>query len=329
MSQLLFETDSNPIPEGMKSGFFTAKDRKKLRYAILKPQTTLRQGTVLLLHGRNEYIEKYFETASDLSLRGFCVATFDWRGQGRSDRLLRNPLRGYVKNFSDYTDDLDQFLKEIVLPDCPPPYFILAHSAGGLIAYASMARLTNRINRMVLLAPLLGIDNPQMSDDAIRRMMRIMCRVGLGRTFAIPTRKLIKRPFLNNALTSDPERFMRNQEMVQKFPELGLAGPTYRWVSSALETAYRINQPDYQSEPSVPVLIIAAGADRVVSTQAIERFASRTRNVSLAVINGAQHELLQESDFYREQALAAFDAFIPGTPSVESMPPMIEPRFLV
>jgi lysophospholipase len=33
---------------------------------------------------------------------------------------------------------------------------------------------------------------------------------------------------------------------------------------------------------------------------------------SLLTIDGARHEILQEADFYREQFLAAFDAFVPG-----------------
>jgi lysophospholipase len=50
----------------------------------------------------------------------------------------------------------------------------------------------------------------------------------------------------------------------------------------------------------------------VVLTQATERFASRLKTGSAIVIVGARHELLMESDFFRDQALAAIDAFIPG-----------------
>jgi lysophospholipase len=35
--------------------------------------------------------------------------------------------------------------------------------------------------------------------------------------------------------------------------------------------------------------------------------------------------MLQEADFYREQLWAAFDAFIPGSSEVETMPETIEP----
>ena len=60
------------------------------------------QGTVCILQGRAEFIEKYFETVGDLLLRGFAVATFDWRGQGLSARRLGNPRKGHVRRFDDY-----------------------------------------------------------------------------------------------------------------------------------------------------------------------------------------------------------------------------------
>ena len=36
-------------------------------------------------------------------------------------------------------------------------------------------------------------------------------------------------------------------------------------------------------------------------------------SASLLTIDGARHEILQEADIYREQLLAAFDAFVPGS----------------
>ena len=45
----------------------------------------------------------------------------------------------------------------------------------------------------------------------------------------------------------------------------------------------------------------------------MEAYARHLRLGSLLMIDGARHEILQEADIYREQLLAAFDAFIPGT----------------
>ena len=61
-----------------------------------------------------------------------------------------------------------------------------------------------------------------------------------------------------------------------------------------------------------PILIIAAGADRVVSTQAIERFGGRLKAGRVVVLEHARHEILQENDRIRSRFWAAFDAFVPG-----------------
>ena len=103
------------------------------------------------MQGRGETIEKYFETIGELRSRGFAVATFDWRGQGGSERRLRNPRKGHVDNFAEYDRDLEAFMQQVVLPDCPPPYFALAHSTGGLVCLRAAADGAAAFSRMVLV----------------------------------------------------------------------------------------------------------------------------------------------------------------------------------
>jgi hypothetical protein len=79
-------------------------------------------GAARRLGGRTEFIEKYFEVVADLRRRGFAVASMDWRGQGGSQRMLANPRKGNVRGFWEYDRDLIRFMKDIVLPDCPPPF---------------------------------------------------------------------------------------------------------------------------------------------------------------------------------------------------------------
>jgi lysophospholipase len=129
----LIGVPKNPVPGGAHTGMLMTSDGVKLRFARWDATRGPRRGTVCLFQGRGEFIEKYFEVVADLRRRGFVVATFDWRGQGGSDRLLRNPRKGYVRSFAEYDRDLAQFMKEIVLPDCPPPFVALAHSMGGNI----------------------------------------------------------------------------------------------------------------------------------------------------------------------------------------------------
>src|SRR6185312_11935737 len=100
----------NPVPNGAVAGAFTARDGVSIRYATWDTTAERRLGTVCLFGGRGEFIEKYFETITDLRRRGFAVATMDWRGQGGSTRLLANPAKGHAESFAQHDEDVRRFM---------------------------------------------------------------------------------------------------------------------------------------------------------------------------------------------------------------------------
>lgn len=314
MTDLFHEIPGNPVPERAKGGDFTAHDGKRLRYALFPATSYPFKGTVILLAGRNECIEKYFETIRDLAVRGHAVAIFDWRGQGASQRLLRDGHRGYVKSFDHYVRDLEAFFEQIVLPDCRGPFFMLAHSSGALIALLAAPSMVNRIQRMVLVAPFLSVVGAPLSMKAIKRITTAMCWLGLGRLYAAwGPRPREGTPYEINKLTSDARRYRRNTLLYETYPELSVGGPTIAWLRAAAKASETVCDPDFIAALRVPMLIVTAGADEVVSTRDVEDYARRARLGSLLTIDGARHEILQEADIYREQMLAAFEAFVPGT----------------
>ncbi|TYR30194.1 alpha/beta hydrolase [Mesorhizobium microcysteis] len=317
MQDLLFETPGNPIPANAYAGMLTMADGKRIRYARFAADARPLQGTVVILTGRNECIEKYFETIRDLSARGFGAAIFDLRGQGGSDRLLKDPHRGYINDFDDYVADIGPFFQDVVLPDCRGPYYLLAHSTGALVALMATPLLTNRVQRMVLTAPLMGFANQPLSMQNTLRLASLLNAVGLGSIYMTGRRKAGTLPaFPGNTLTTDAARFARNIDIYRHHPKLAIAGPTASWIRAACIACERVQEPDFIADLNIPTLIVAAGADRVVDTPTIERFARCLRTGSLVTIDGARHEILQEADAYREQFFAAFDAFIPGNGSV-------------
>ena len=59
-SDLFHEIPGNPVPDGATAGFLTARDGMRLRYARFGAIGRPLKGTVIILPGRNECIEKYF-----------------------------------------------------------------------------------------------------------------------------------------------------------------------------------------------------------------------------------------------------------------------------
>lgn len=308
------------MPPHGDGGYFNAADRAVIRYARFRPAPgQAHKGTVIILSGRNECIEKYYETIGDLTRRGFSVAMADWRGQGGSQRLLRNPQRGYVRSFRDYVGDLEMFFDQHVQTELAGPYYLLAHSTGGLVALMAAPAFTHRIRRMVLAAPLLAVQGFPFSMPNIRRITGALRLAGLGWLYATggPRKRL---PFVTNPLTSDLARFERNADLIDAHPALGMGGPTATWVNRVCDAVATVVDADFMARIQIPILFVTAGADVVVSTALTERYARGLRSGAVVTIDGARHEILQEADLYREQFLAAFDAFVPGSDNAPPVP---------
>jgi lysophospholipase len=298
----------NGLPEGLVSAMVTAKDGRKLRAVYAVPNSP--KGTVVLLCGRGDFVERWFETIADFSRRGFAVATFDFRGQGGSERVFADRYRDGLRSFSEYDDDFASFMTQVVLPDCPPPFFAVGHSTGGLILLRALTRRT-WFERVVLSAPLLGVDVGIWPMPLVRLLCWSLPKVGLGRLF-LPgqsKRPLTSQNFPGNNLTSDQRRFHQSTTTLAEQPDLGLGGPTFSWLNAALRSMDRINAECAKARFRAPILIVAAGRDRVVDNNAIRRFCAAATGVSLAIIPEARHEILFERDSIREQFFAAFEAF--------------------
>ena len=316
MSDYLYASEDNPVPEQAASGMLDIRDGTRVRYARFGATGRPLKGTVVLLAGRNECIEKYFETIRDLSARGFAVAITDWRGQGGSDRTLkRGAPRGYVSSFDDYVGDLQEFWREIVLPDCRPPYYMLAHSMGALIAMLAAPLLASQLRRLVLCAPLLELAGLPFSMKTTGQIATAAKIFGLGRLPMPRSAAGQPLPFAYNKLTSDPLRYSRNVGIYRAHPELGTGRPTIAWVAAACRAVETVLEPGYVEKLTVPSLFLVAGSDEVVSSLAIQRYARRFKANRAIIIDGARHELLQEANLYRQQVFAAFDAFVPGSDS--------------
>lgn len=312
----LFAHELNPAPAGIQAFYMRARDGKRIRYARTRTSVSPCRGTVVIFTGRNECIEKYHETTVNFLAAGLDVVSFDWRGQGDSEHMLRNRQKGHVRRFSDYLIDVEAVFEQVALPDCRAPFFVVAHSLGSLIALAAAPRLKSSVERMVLCAPFLGIVRSgwkqPFSTFGAGLIARVLSRLGLGSLFFGSGRRR-SVPFAANRVTSSPERYARNAALVDTHPQLGLGGPTARWVAECVRTMDALNRRAESRDFRIPALILIAGADRIVPRDAVEQTVRLLPAAHALLFEKAEHELLQERDEIRAQVLAAILAFVPGS----------------
>jgi lysophospholipase len=304
----------NPVPSGAVVGTFSGYDGEPLRYACFDATRGPRRGTMCIFTGRTEFIEKYFEVIADLRRRGFAAAIMDWRGQGGSHRALSDRRKGHIRDFSEYDRDLACFMREIVLPDCPPPYLALGHSMGGHILLRNAGAPGTWFERMVLVAPMIKLHPSQlgMPHALVRLYAEGYGAAGLARTYTSGSsaKPYEQSSFEDNVLSSDRERYQRNRMLSEAAPDLVLGGPTVGWLRAALRSMAMLNDPAYARRIGVPLMFFIAGKDTVVEPRAIEDFASRLKVGTHVILANAKHEILQETDDIRGRFWAAFDAYM-------------------
>ena len=294
-------------------GYFDASGAAKIRYGVWKTRAQKRSGAVVVLNGRTEFLEKYGETIRELVSRGLTVFSLDWRGQGLSARMLPNSHKGHVASFSDYLKDLDRFMTRIVAPHCPGDIHMMGHSMGGHLALRYLHDRPGRIKKAVLVCPMLGLFDPKPVAMAVGMLAKTAQKLGYGPCYApgCGDWKEKDQKFRGNRLTSDEKRFFSFVELIRQNPDLALGGVTYDWLAAALASIDLSFSPAYPESISTPVLMVCGGRDKVVSARAQKAMAARLPNCFHKVVQGAMHELLMESDPFRQKFWALFDRFFP------------------
>lgn len=298
--------------EELQPRYAYGRDGKALRIATLyTPADVVPRGVCVLLHGQTEFIEKYLEVIGELSARGFTVATMDWRGQGGSARLLDEPLKAHIRDFSQYVADFQIFMDKVVrnLSDRPP--IVLAHSMGAHILLRAIHDHPNQVASAVLLTPMLRA----LTRGYNPRLARVLCavnnRLGRGNNWlpGMKERDPLRMTFADQLVTSDPQRFARTQTFLQEHPNLRLIGPTWGWLAAAYRSMDIAMSVGYPEAITTPTLVFGAGRDRIVDTAAVREFAARMPKARYVEIPGAEHEILMESDAVRSQFWDDFDEF--------------------
>lgn len=297
-------------------GYFTAADGARIRYAHWQTSNERRQGSVLYLNGRTEFIEKTMDAYGILCRSGLDVWTIDWRGQGLSTRALADPEKGHVVDYQLYLDDLHRFVAEVAeLPSKEGKTILFGHSMGGHLGFRYLHDHPGIFDAAVFSAPMIDIS---VNRAPLRWLNAAIVGLGFADGYALGTggfkpiydnpedpadngrledyRRLIDR-FAD--LGSDARKRMEIERVVRAEPALALGGPTSSWLHATFRSINLTWAPGYAEAISTPVLMIGGGRDRVVTTARQEAMAGRLPNGKFHLIDKAAHELLVECDDVR------------------------------
>lgn len=294
-----------------RCGFFE-RAGARIRSAWWNATGTAR-GTVVVLTGRGEFIEKYAtEVVGELLGRGYAVAAMDWRGQGLSDRPLADRGKGHIDHFSTYMADVRMFLEAVVAPDAPKPVLALCHSMGGHILMRDMAENgPGPLSAALFVSPMTGLYREAMLRSILMLMPEIPA-VDERYLFGTGPFVLLAREFNSNFVTRDERRYRFTDDWFTADPRLALGGPTLGWARQAIRSMTAAQAPGYLERIDVPLLLITAGEDRLIDQRTHAPIVARLRHGEHFTIARALHEIMMETDDVRALFWEAFDRLAKG-----------------
>jgi lysophospholipase len=302
----LISIPNAPVPSGGEAAWFEGAGGARLRAALFPAPNP--RGSVVLSGGRTEPIEKYFEVIEELRERGFTVLAHDWRGQGLSQRLLPDPLKGHAAGFSDFVADYAALVAAYEAR-LPKPWIAMGHSMGGCLTLLALALGQPGFSAAALSAPMLGLLTGGIPRPVGKALAGLLSGVGqAGGSVQGRQTSPIAVPFEANVLTHDVDRYNRNQDQVITCPDLALGGPTWGWLDFAFKAIAVLEIGPGVPKLDIPVTVVAAGADKLVDIAGQRRVTARLPKGRFVEVPGAYHEILQERDDIRAVFWREFDA---------------------
>lgn len=303
--------DRRAHPKGAVFRSWTAPDGMALR-RIDWPAAKRgkRRGRLLFANGRGDFIEKYLETFAHWHQAGWQVTSFDWRGQGGSQG---EGAAAAASSFDPMADDLAALIEDWRGAGAGPCVAI-AHSMGGHLLLRTLVERRPALDAAVLVAPMIEVNSAPIPSRLAPDIADTLYHLGLGGLPIWPS-----SPAFNAVggrrqrnLTASRERYEDELWWWAEQPAFDLGLPNWSWIRAAFRSGAAAFTPERLARIDLPILMLGAEHDRLVSAAAIRRVAAALPCAELEMMDDAAHEILRDADPVRLRALARIDAFLAG-----------------
>ena len=302
------ELDDYKAPNGIESYFVKMDDDIKIRVCHWRISLKDTKGTILIQQGHNEFIEKYFETIQEFLNRKYSVITFDWRGQGMSDRQVKDIHKSFITDFKRHDEDLKYILNKIIANNFSKPLIGIGHSMGGCIMLSAFHDYPEKFSHGILSAPMLGFKNEKF----LRMASSLMNCFRKDTDYLLGSKPSMGKetPFEVNDLTTDRGRYKRALDMVRKKPDIRLWGVTNSFAKAVNKRFKIIRKKGWAESIDLKILIINNINDKVVDSNKIDQMNLRLPNAKTVYFKSTEHEIFMEKDIFREVLWGSVDNFL-------------------
>ena len=261
-------------------GYFVSGDHFLVGHVFIPPNP---KGVVIAQHGYFGHCGIFNNLIRYLYDQGYCVAAFDLPGHG-----LSNGDRWNINSFQEYSQCLLDFFN-IISEGFDGPYHFVGHSTGAAAVIETLlSAKQDPFDKIILAGPLVRC--------------KWWSQTYVYEQLGIP--KSVVAPRVFSKCTSDEAfmEFIKNDDPLQgnEIP-LGWVDAMHRWNEKMAKT------------PVIrrPIKMIQGDLDTTVDWKYnLEFIKLNFGRVNLTLIEGARHELFNETEDMRTQALEAVGNYL-------------------
>ncbi len=270
---------------------------------------------IVIVPGRGEISYQWSEFVLDLKTSGHMGKIYVWDppGQGLSDRLYeQDPKVGHIDDFSNYEENFLNFLDRITPRESGVKPLVVGHSMGGTIALKAVLQQPDRIEKLILNAPMLDIlfhSNPYI-DWMVTKLFSLKYLIRIFGSLAVQTKTFPTEFQPNNPYTRDPERWALRFEIQNKYGGF-VPGKTIKWVQEALMAIEEVLLR--ADEIKTKTLLVFGTDDKVTEYKNINSLVCQLEKCRLVEIKDAPHAIHEDfaRDILLEETIKHFEISSP------------------
>lgn len=272
------------------SGYFLGQNHKNIYYETFKVNNS--KGSIVLIHGFTESIEKFYELIYYFTTEGYDVYALEHRGHSHSDKFT-DKSEIYVDNYNYYIEDIKTFI-DTVVPKSQNLY-MFAHSMGGGIGTLFLERYPDYFQKAILNTPMLQINFGKTPNFVAKSYSRLGTLFGKGSALAIGETSFSGKYDFENASTSSKARYDYYYNKLQNNKNLQNGGASIKWINEALKITDEATKKSNIKKIKTRTLLFQAGNDHYVKASGQEKL-TKNANITLIRISNSKHEIYRETD---------------------------------
>lgn len=295
--------------------FYSNLDGHRIYFqTFIRPDS---KGSVVVLHGFSEFIEKYSEIIYYFSKQGYDVYMLEHFGHGFSERSVTvgdNLSKVVIDEFDVYVEDVEQFIEDVVKPIAPDdkPLFLYGHSMGGGIATRHLEKYPDTFDAAVLSSPMIEV-NLGFTPKWVAKFISSSAKVfNAGDKYVFGHYDYTPEDLFSDPACPATSYNRYAYGLLKRYNDVyhQTYGATWSWLNASLKATDKMVKKSEAEKVTIPVLLFQAENDSLVKSGGQLKFASRAKNVNLIQCPDTHHEIFNSPDpIAKAYWICVFDFF--------------------